>query len=86
MPGHGEVMRDHQYLDQVVTLLQTVIDQVDAQLRRNIESTLDEVRKAVDLAAMKTLFAGDDANRGASFDATIGERLVTIVYYELKQR
>ena len=66
MPGHGEVMRDHQYLDQVVTLLQTVIDQVDAQLRGNTESTLDEVRKAVDLAAMKTQFAGDDANRSAS--------------------
>ena len=86
VPGHGDIMRDHQYLDQVVTLMQAVIDQVDAQLRRNTESTLDEVRKAVDLTAMKTRFAGDDANRGANFDATIGDRLVTIVYYELKQR
>ncbi len=31
-------------------------------------------------------FAGDDANRGANFDATIGGRLVAIVYHELKQR
>ena len=86
VPGHGDVMRDHQYLDQVITLMQTVIDQVDGQLRRNTESTLEEVRKAVNLAAMKTVFAGDDANRAANFDATINERLVTIVYYELKQR
>lgn len=86
VPGHGEVMHDHVYLDRVVTLMQTVVDQVDAQLRRNTESTLEEVKKAIDLSAMRAVFAGDDANRGANFDQTIAERLVTIVYYELKQR
>jgi glyoxylase-like metal-dependent hydrolase (beta-lactamase superfamily II) len=86
VPGHGEVQRDHVYFDQVIALFQSVIDQVDAQLRRNTESTLDEVTKAVDLTAMRARFAGDDLNRGANFDATIGGRLVAIVYYELKQR
>jgi len=86
VPGHGDVMRDHAYLDRVVTLMQTVIDQIEEQLRRNTEATLDEVRKGMNLSAMRTLFAGDDADRGANFDSTITGRLVTIVYYELKQR
>lgn len=86
VPGHGDVMRDHTYLDRVVTLFQTVIDQIDAHLRRDTEATLDEVKKTLDLTAMRALFAGDDASRGANFDATIAGRLVTIVYYELKQR
>lgn len=86
VPGHGEVMRDHAYLDRVVTLFQTVIDQVDAHLRRNTEASLDEVKTALDLSAMRAVFAADDASRGANFDATIAGRLVTIVYYELKQR
>ena len=86
VPGHGEVMRDHASLDLVVTLMQAVIDQVDEQLRRNTEATLDDVRKGVELTALRAQFAGDDPRRGANFDGTISGRLVAIVYYELKQR
>jgi glyoxylase-like metal-dependent hydrolase (beta-lactamase superfamily II) len=86
VPGHGEVMHDFTYLDRVVTLMQTVIDQVDGQLRKNTEATLDEITRGMDLAAQRAIFAGDDESRGANFDSTITGRLVTIVYYELKQR
>ena len=86
VPGHGELMRDHAYLDRVVTLFRAVIDQVDAALRVNTEATLEEVKKSLDLSAQRAIFAADDANRGLNFDATIGQRLVTIVYNELKQR
>ena len=86
VPGHGNVMRDHDYLDKVVTLMQNVIDQVDAQLIKNPEATFDDVKKAVDLTAMKTLFGATDAYNGGNFDLSIKDHLIEIVFHELKQR
>lgn len=86
IPGHGDVMRDHVYLDKVVTLMRYVIDQVDAQLRKNTESTLDDVKKAVDLTPMKVLFSATEGSNSGNFDLSVKDHLIEIVFHELKQR
>lgn len=55
VPGHGPVMRDTAYARQMADLFASVTKQVKAAPG----STLDEVRKGVDLTPFRDRFAGD---------------------------
>ena len=55
VPGHGPVMRDTAYATQMADLFASVTKQVKAAPG----STLDEVRKGVDLTPFRNRFAGD---------------------------
>ena len=55
VPGHGPVMRDTAYAKQMADLFASVTKQVKAAPG----STLDEVRKGVDLTPFRDRFAGD---------------------------
>jgi glyoxylase-like metal-dependent hydrolase (beta-lactamase superfamily II) len=63
VPGHGPVMRDTRYARQMADLFTSVTKQVKAAPG----STLDEVRKGVDLSHFRDRFAGDSQLRRLLF-------------------
>ena len=69
VPGHGPVMRDTRYLEDLAALWESVDAQVRAAWRPG--ASLEEVRARVDLAAFRQRFAGDDPFIGANFDAMV---------------
>ena len=58
IPGHGEVQQGKVYLRSVITLLQSVQDQVKAGIAAGLDH--EGVRKQVDLSKFERQFAGDD--------------------------
>ena len=86
VPGHGDVMRDRTYLHLVAEMMRSVVAQVHEQLRQNDDMPLADVKKAVDLKALREKFAGDDKNIAGFFDYGIGDKFVELVYHEAKQR
>jgi glyoxylase-like metal-dependent hydrolase (beta-lactamase superfamily II) len=59
VPGHGEVQVDRAYVDQLIQALGEIRAQVGPLARQGL--SLDDVRRQVDLAALRDRFAGDDA-------------------------
>lgn len=58
VPGHGRVLKDRSYLENVAGLMQAIHDQVRAAYKPGAK--LEDVSKAVDLEAWRTRIAGDD--------------------------
>lgn len=81
VPGHGPVMRDRGYLEQVLALLEGLDAQARAAYRPGM--TADELRAAIDLSALRARFCGEDAIRGLNFDAMIGGSAVERAWQEL---
>src|SRR5262245_14579533 len=86
VPGHGELMRDKAYLTQIIAVMKSAVEQVDAQLRRNSEVSLADVTKSVDLKPFRTAMVGEDARGAGFFDYSMGTKFVELAYHELKQR
>jgi glyoxylase-like metal-dependent hydrolase (beta-lactamase superfamily II) len=86
VPGHGEVLRGKGYIEQVAELLRSLKLQVDALLAENGGSfALEDVQRSIDLGAARRAFAGDDADNGAFFDASIAS-LIRVLYAEARAR
>jgi cyclase len=86
VPGHGEVLHDKTFLYQVIDLMKSVVAQVNEQLNRNDEATLDEVKKSLDVKSFRQAIAGDDKANAGFFDNSIGSSFVELAYHEAKQR
>ncbi len=91
IPGHGEVLRGgyaRSYLAQVIDFVQAVVAQVSAEVykrgnsSRNLEAVREAVMKAVDVAAWRQKFAGDDKENRDFFDSFSMPGLVTAAYRE----
>ncbi|MBL8985460.1 MAG: MBL fold metallo-hydrolase [Gemmatimonadetes bacterium] len=67
VPGHGAVQRDWAYLDLFVELLDATIRQTRDAVAKGLD--LEATRKAVDLSALRTRFAGGNVAVGRAFDA-----------------
>jgi glyoxylase-like metal-dependent hydrolase (beta-lactamase superfamily II) len=78
VPGHGPVMRDGVYLDNVIDLFGSLVKQVNEAVAKGL--TLEETRKAIDLEKFRTLFAGDDTFRRAMFGDSILREAVERAY------
>jgi glyoxylase-like metal-dependent hydrolase (beta-lactamase superfamily II) len=88
VPGHGPVMHDKTYLFLVRDLLQSTVEQLNAQLKRTgpaMFHTLDEVQSAVDLSSFRERFAGTDQDKAADFDY-MASKLVKIAFQEASSR
>jgi len=88
VPGHGPVMHDKTYLFLVRDLLQSTVEQLNAQLKRTgpaMFHTLDEVQSAVDLSSFRERFAGSDQDKAADFDY-MASKLVKIAFQEASSR
>ena len=82
VPGHGPVMRDFVYFDRVSALMQSMATQAKAAVARGL--TLEETRKAFDLAAFREQFVqGKDAREG-TFTASIVNSGIEAAYNEAK--
>jgi glyoxylase-like metal-dependent hydrolase (beta-lactamase superfamily II) len=86
VPGHGEVLRDKSYFDDVINLMKSVVAQVDAQIEKNSEVSLEEVQKAMDLKAFRDKMSAGEPVAAGFFDNSIGTNFVGFAYHELKQR
>ncbi|HEV7889096.1 MAG TPA: MBL fold metallo-hydrolase [Pyrinomonadaceae bacterium] len=82
VPGHGPLMRDKEYLDTVIALLESVTSQVQDAVKRGL--TLEETRKAVNLESFRRRLAGDDAVRLETFDDSIIRVGIERAYKEAK--
>ena len=82
VPGHGPVMRDKEYVDTVIALLESVVSQVRDAVKRGL--SLEETRKAVKLEEFRRRLAGDDPVRVETFDDSIMRVGVERAYKEAK--
>ncbi len=80
IPGHGAVQTDRVYLDAVIAALEDVRAQV-APLK---DLPLAEVRRRIDLKAIRQRFAGDDAWLGTLIDAVFLGDLVSNAWKEAR--
>jgi glyoxylase-like metal-dependent hydrolase (beta-lactamase superfamily II) len=65
VPGHGPVMRDDAYARQMIRMLTSIRQQVEAAIGRG--ETLEQTRKSVDLSEFRKSFAGDSKFKGFLF-------------------
>jgi cyclase len=82
VPGHGPLMRDKEYVDTVIALLESVTSQVQDAVKRGL--TLEETRKAVNLESFRRRLAGDDPVRLETFDDSIIRVGIERAYKEAK--
>lgn len=82
VPGHGPLMRDKEYLDTVIALLESVTSQVQDAVKRGL--TLEETRKAVNLESFRRRLAGDDPVRLETFEDSIMRVGIERAYKEAK--
>ena len=82
VPGHGPVMRDKQYVNTVIELLESVVSQVREAAGRGL--SLEETRKAVKLESFRRRLAGDDPVRLETFDDSIVRVGILRAYMEAK--
>ena len=82
VPGHGPVMRDFVYFDQVTALMQSLADQAKAAVARGL--TLEEARKVIDLTSFRAAMAAGNESAAATFDESIVNNGVRFAYQEAK--
>jgi cyclase len=82
VPGHGPVMRDKEYVNTVIELLESVVGQVRDAVGRGL--SLEETRKAVKLESFRRRLAGDDPVRLETFDDSIVRVAIQRAYMEAK--
>ena len=88
VPGHGEILHGTTYLSQLDEYATAVVAQVQEQYFRltNI-ATLDDVKKAIDMDALKKRFGSyfkDDAQNGEPYLDLDG--LIKVTYEEIQPR
>lgn len=73
VPGHGPIFHDKTYLNSVVDLLSYVITGVDHTLEAHgsLGTTLEDVKRGVDLTMQRHIFAGDDSTNQSFFDDSV---------------
>jgi glyoxylase-like metal-dependent hydrolase (beta-lactamase superfamily II) len=84
VPGHGEILRDDAYLRLLRDLFTTVSEQVRAELDRDFEVTLEDVRRKVDVADLRTALLARNSD-GPGFLDDVLDKLVEFAWYEAKQ-
>jgi len=90
--GHGDVLQGdyaRTHLNRIIEFLQAVVDQVSIQVHRigngsrNLEAVREAVLKAIDMAAWRQKFAGDDKDNRDFFDGFSLPGVVTAAYAEV---
>ncbi len=82
MPGHGPLMHDFGYVDQVSGLLQSMASQVKDAVGKGL--SLEDTRKAVDLTRYHDLLVQGDSSREGTYDASILQSGLESAYKEAK--
>jgi uncharacterized iron-regulated protein len=89
IPGHGEVLHDRTYLNQVIELVDQVVSVIRKEVGSNPRQTLEELQqivpRAVDQTAWRQKFAGDDKENRDNFDESF-ESLIKVAFKEAMVR
>ncbi len=80
VPGHGPVMRDDAYVKQIVRLLTSIKQQVEAAVARG--ETLEQTRKSVNIEEFRRAFAGDSKFKAFVFANYVTGPAVTAAFRE----
>lgn len=80
VPGHGQPMRDKNYLADVRAVMESVSSQVHALYKPGV--AVEDVRKQVDIAALRQKICGDDKFVLANFDNMVLQSAVERAYQE----
>ena len=83
VPGHGPVMRDTAYVEQMAALFSAVTERVEAAISRG--ETMQEARKSVNLDDFRDRFARDSQLKRFLFANYVTGPAVTSAYQSLKQ-
>lgn len=84
VPGHGPIMRDDAYLQQLGGLFTSLAQQVDASVAKG--ATLEDTRASVHLDEWRSTFAGTSQLRGFLFDYYVTGPGVAAAYREATQK
>jgi glyoxylase-like metal-dependent hydrolase (beta-lactamase superfamily II) len=87
VPGHGDVLHDKTYIDQVIGLIETVTTEVGREINqgKRLAEVQDSVPKAVAVDELKQQFAGNDQENRDFFDETFAG-LVKAAFDEMIMR
>jgi len=83
VPGHGPVMRDLSYVNQMARMFRTVREGTAAAISRG--ETLEQAQKDVDLEGLEQEFAGDSSLRATLFRNYVAGPAVAAAYRELHE-
>jgi glyoxylase-like metal-dependent hydrolase (beta-lactamase superfamily II) len=84
VPGHGPLLRDDAYVQQVVRLLNSVKQQTESAVARG--ETLEQVRKSVDLTELRKIFAGDSKVRNTLFSVYVVGPAVESAFHDATEK
>jgi glyoxylase-like metal-dependent hydrolase (beta-lactamase superfamily II) len=84
VPGHGPVMKDGKYMEQMIGLLDSIRSQTEAAAKRG--ETLEQMRQSVDLEAFRNLFAGDSQHKSLIFKNYVTLPAVAAAHRQLTDR
>lgn len=84
VPGHGPLMHDNTYLDQMIGLMDAIKSQVDAAAKRG--ESLEQMRKSVDLEKFRKIFAGSSQHKSFVFNNYVTLPAVAAAYRQLNDR
>jgi glyoxylase-like metal-dependent hydrolase (beta-lactamase superfamily II) len=80
VPGHGRPMHDKSYLTDVRALMESISSQVHALYKPGV--SVEDVRKQVDIAALRQKICGDDKFVLANFDNMVLQSALERAYQE----
>jgi glyoxylase-like metal-dependent hydrolase (beta-lactamase superfamily II) len=83
VPGHGPVMRDTNYIYQMIDLLHSIKQQVTAAVAGG--KSLEEMRKSVDLEEYKEKFCGSSAHKRFLFENYVVLPATAAAYKQLRK-
>lgn len=84
IPGHGDVQHGKQYINRLITLLETIAAQVKAGAEKG--NTLEQVRKDLDIAELEKAYTGDDELKTYYFNDYFKLPLVRTLYDIFKKK
>ena len=84
VPGHGPVLRDHVFLDDVTALLAEIARHAADAVARG--QSLDETRRTLRLDAFRERMTGNDPQRLATWEASIVTGAVNSAYEQAVAR
>ncbi len=82
VPGHGPIMNDWNYVDKLMELFRSVLDQVGSAVEKKM--TLEDTRKAVVLNGIQERFTGGDTFLNRVFQGVFTTPAVERAYQELR--
>ena len=84
IPGHGPIMRDDSYVQQLIRLMTSIKQQTEAAVARGED--LDQVRKSINLVELRKLFVGDSKVRNTLFSVYVAGPGVESAFDDAKER